>query len=57
MEKAVATIEEINKISSRNLAVVTDCEIQSKTKYEKAYYKGKKDAISHILELLKEMEG
>lgn len=57
MQSPQATIEEITNITLRNLRVVKDCEIQSKTIYEKAYYKGKKDAIKHIAELLKETEG
>lgn len=44
-------------ITSRNLKAVKECEIKSKSTYEKAYFRGKSDSLEHFLSLLTEGEG
>lgn len=45
---------EILKISKRNLKVLAECEMQARDKYAKGYFKGKQDAINHLVTLMTE---
>ena len=45
-------IKEAIAITERNLRTVIAAESKSKKAYDKGYYKGKADALSHILDLL-----
>jgi len=46
-------IKEILEITERNLRTVISAEVKSKKQYDRGYYKGKTDALSHILDLMK----
>ena len=50
----MAEITEIAEITKRNLKTVIMAEIKSKKNYDRGYYKGKTDALTHILELIEE---
>lgn len=45
---------EILEISKRNLRVLLECEQKTKSEYAKGYFKGKQDAINHLLALITE---
>lgn len=49
--------KEILAISHRNLKAVQECEETTKSKYAKGYFRGKRDAIAHVIALLTEKEG
>lgn len=50
-------IKEIVSITERNLRAVEGAERMAKKNYDLGYYKGKADALSHILDLLEESNG
>jgi hypothetical protein len=45
---------EILEISKRNLKAAKWCEKETNNIYAKGYFKGKQDAINHILQLMTE---
>lgn len=45
-------LKELSAVTQRNLRAVILAEKQSKKEYEKGYFKGKTDALSHILDLM-----
>lgn len=50
----MASKTEILKISTRNVKVAQECEKQTNNTYAKGYFKGKQDAINHIMQLMTE---
>ena len=53
-EKAMAGKTEILEISKRNLRALLECEQKTKSEYAKGYFKGKQDAINHLIALITE---
>jgi hypothetical protein len=45
-------LEQLVAMTERNLRAVISAEKQSKKDFERGYYKGKTDALSHILDTL-----
>lgn len=50
----MASKTEILKISARNLNAAEECEMKTRNDYAKGYFKGKQDAINHIIMLMTE---
>ena len=45
---------EILKITKRNTEIARECEEKTNNTYAKGYFKGKQDAINHIMQLMTE---
>lgn len=52
----MASKTEILKISKRNLKVAQECEQKTRNNFAKGYFKGKQDAINHLIMLITEGE-